>query len=181
MFYHIKRNTRTKIFLQYVMLSQSVFHWQFLFTYIFSASLKFGICYITGQWGKFRVKNATLCLHILLRYLFVVFYQKICVFIILISFSDEIHYFQKISDVINFGRSKGPKIITPKVFASENLNVWNFLTLFFYWKFTYTTFKYKWIGINYYSSLFVSSSMKMTSSMSFSSSSSCWSVMCDPV
>ena len=31
----------------------------------FSVSLKFGACYITGQWGEFRVKNATLCFHLL--------------------------------------------------------------------------------------------------------------------
>ena len=58
MFYHIERDEK-KIVLQYLMLSQSVFHWQFLFTYIFFASLKFGACYITGKWGKFRVQNVT--------------------------------------------------------------------------------------------------------------------------
>ena len=48
--------------------------------YIFSISLKFGACYIMGQWGKFRVKNGTICLHILFWYsVFVVFYHKICV------------------------------------------------------------------------------------------------------
>ena len=46
--------------------------------------VKFGVCYIMGQWGKFRV-----CLHILLRQFFVVFHQKICLFIIFISFSDK--------------------------------------------------------------------------------------------
>ena len=79
-FYHIEREEK-KIVLQYLMLSKSAFHWQFLFTYIFSAFLKFGVCYITGQWGKFRVKNATLYLHILLWQFFVVFHQKICVFL----------------------------------------------------------------------------------------------------
>ena len=102
MFYHIERDEK-KIVLQYLMLSQSVFHWQFLFTYIFSAFLKFGVCYIMGlwgvcyimgQWGKFIVKNATLCLHILLRQFFVVFHQKICVFIIFISFSDKVSNFR---------------------------------------------------------------------------------------
>ena len=37
----------------------SVFHYQFLITPIFSVSLKFEACYITGQWGELRVKNAT--------------------------------------------------------------------------------------------------------------------------
>ena len=32
---------------------------RFLITYILSISLKFGICYITGQWDEFRMKNAT--------------------------------------------------------------------------------------------------------------------------
>ena len=55
--------------------------------YICSISLKFGACYIMGQWGEFRIKNATICLHILFWYSFsVVFYYEICVFIISISF-----------------------------------------------------------------------------------------------
>ena len=39
--------------------------------------------YITGQWGKFTVKNATFCFYICFLD---VFYQKNCVFIIFISF-----------------------------------------------------------------------------------------------
>ena len=39
--------------------TKSVFYWQFLINYIFSVSLKFRAYYITGQWGKFRVMNAT--------------------------------------------------------------------------------------------------------------------------
>ena len=62
--------------------------------YIFSISLKFGACFITGQWGKFRVKNATICLHILFWYFFVVFHHKICVFIIFISFFDKVSNFR---------------------------------------------------------------------------------------
>ena len=93
MIYHIERETRIKIVLQYLVLSQSVFHWQFLFTYIFFASLKFGVCYITGRWDKFRVKNATLCLHKRLWHFFVVFHKKICVFIIFISFSNAVSNF----------------------------------------------------------------------------------------
>ena len=55
--------------------------------YIFFVYLKFGACYITGQWGDFRVKNATIRLHIHFCYFFfVVFHHKICVFIIFISF-----------------------------------------------------------------------------------------------
>ena len=53
-----------------------------LFQY-FSVSLKFGACYITGQWGEFRIKNAF--------WHFVLFHHKICVFIIFISFLDEVY------------------------------------------------------------------------------------------
>ena len=70
-----------------------VFHWQFLITYVFSVSLKFGACCITGQWGEFKVSNAILCLHILFWYFFVFFHQKI-VFIIFISFFDEVSSFR---------------------------------------------------------------------------------------
>ena len=42
-----------------------MFHWQFLITCIFFVSLKFAAHCITGQWGDFKVINATLCSHIL--------------------------------------------------------------------------------------------------------------------
>ena len=54
----------------------SIFHWQFLITYIFTAPQKFGECYITGQWGEFRVNNATLCLHFLFWYCFCCFSSR---------------------------------------------------------------------------------------------------------
>ena len=39
-----------------------------------SVSLKFGACYINGQWGEFRIKNATSCFQILFwRVFFVLF------------------------------------------------------------------------------------------------------------
>ena len=41
-----------------------VLHWQFLITCIFFVSLKFDACYITGEWGEFKVKNTTSCFHI---------------------------------------------------------------------------------------------------------------------
>ena len=44
---------------------QRMIHLQFLITYIFSVSLKFGAYYITGQCGEFKVKNRAYCLHIL--------------------------------------------------------------------------------------------------------------------
>ena len=51
------------------MANNSVLHWRFLITtLIFSVSLKFGACYITGQWGKFRVTIAILCLHTFLSF-----------------------------------------------------------------------------------------------------------------
>ena len=52
--------------------------------HIFSVSVKFGACYITGQWGEFKVKIATICLHKLFWYFFVVFHHKI--FIKFLSF-----------------------------------------------------------------------------------------------
>ena len=62
-------------------------HWQFLMTYIFSVSPKFGTCCMTGQWGVLRMKNATLTVHIVF-WNFFIFHQKNCVFIIFISFFD---------------------------------------------------------------------------------------------
>ena len=44
-------------------LFKSVLHWQFLITYFFSVSLKFAACYITGEWGEFRMKNV-ICIYI---------------------------------------------------------------------------------------------------------------------
>ena len=67
----------------------SVFVWQ-NGTNIFSVSLQFEACCITGQWGEFRVKNATICLDILFWYSFVVYHHKICVFIIFISSFDKV-------------------------------------------------------------------------------------------
>ena len=62
--------------------------------YIFSVSLKFEACYITGQWGEFREKNAATCLQILFWYFFIVFLHKICVFVIFISFFDKVSNFR---------------------------------------------------------------------------------------
>ena len=42
-----------------------------------------------GSVDEFRVKTASLCLHALLTF-FIAFHQKICVFIIFISFFDEV-------------------------------------------------------------------------------------------
>ena len=50
-------------------------------------TLQFGACYIRGQWDKFRIKNATLCLLKMLQYLFDIFFgfsPEICVFILFI-------------------------------------------------------------------------------------------------
>ena len=44
--------------------------------YIFSVSLKFGVCYITGQLGEFRVKNAIICFHTFFWYFFVLFFSS---------------------------------------------------------------------------------------------------------
>ena len=42
----------------------------------FSVSLKFGACYITGQWTEFRTKTATLCLYLFFWYFFCYFSTK---------------------------------------------------------------------------------------------------------
>ena len=54
--------------------------------YIFSVSLKFGTCYISGQCGQF-IKNVTF-LHFVVG-----FHHKICVFTIFISFSEKVPNF----------------------------------------------------------------------------------------
>ena len=77
-------------------LSQIMTWKRFLTDIYFSTSLKFGACYITGQWGKFKIKNATLYCHLLFWHFDVVFHQKICLFIIFISFYDEVSDFHKI-------------------------------------------------------------------------------------
>ena len=56
--------------------------------YIFSVFLKFGAYYITGQWGEF-IKQCYL-MHLCTF----VFHHKICVFIIFISFFDEVSNFR---------------------------------------------------------------------------------------
>ena len=68
-----------------VVVSVSVFRWQFLITYVFSVLLKFGTCHIMSQCGEFRVKNTTLWLLVLFWHFFVVFYQKNYVFIVFFS------------------------------------------------------------------------------------------------
>ena len=45
---------------------------------------------ILAQWGEFAVKNATLYLHIPFWHFLLFFYQKTCVFMIFISFFDEV-------------------------------------------------------------------------------------------
>ena len=71
-----------------------MFHQQFLVSDIFSVFLKYGACYITGQWSDFRVKNAFTYFHILFWHCFVVFRHKICVFVISIAFFDKLSNFR---------------------------------------------------------------------------------------
>ena len=54
----------------------SVFHRQFLITYVFCVSQKFGACYIKGQWGRVQCKEC----YFMFTYTFVVvvFHQKNC-------------------------------------------------------------------------------------------------------
>ena len=73
---------------------KNVFHWQFLFTYILSVSLKSWAWYITGQWGEFRAKNVPLCLYILFNiFCCCCFHQKISLLIIFISFLMKYQFF----------------------------------------------------------------------------------------
>ena len=79
-FYKYGKNTSKSRIMRRIMLTNlqtsantwSVYYWQFLITYIFSVSVKSRACYITGQWGEFTVKNATLYLHLLSWHFFVV-------------------------------------------------------------------------------------------------------------
>ena len=66
--------------------SWSVSLWQFLMTHIFFLSLNFEACYNMAQWGKVRIKNSTLCLHTVSWLFFLIFHQKVWVFIIFIPF-----------------------------------------------------------------------------------------------
>ena len=59
-----------------IFLFESVFHWRFFITYIFSVSLKFRVCYTMDKWGEFTVKNATLFLHMLSWHFLLFFIQK---------------------------------------------------------------------------------------------------------
>ena len=66
------------------------------YQYIFSVPLKFGAYYITGQWGQFIIKillNAFISL--LGNFVCFFFHHKICVFIIFISFFNEVSNFRK--------------------------------------------------------------------------------------
>ena len=72
-----------------------MFNWQFLISYIFSVSLKFGVCYITGQRGEFRIKQATLGFSQIFWIFFSFFNYKSCVFIIVSSFFDEASSFSR--------------------------------------------------------------------------------------
>ena len=74
--------------------SKSVFHWQLFITYIFSVSLKFQACYITGQWGEFTVKNATLHVLILFWHFFLFLIKKLCFFRFHFFFFDEVSNFR---------------------------------------------------------------------------------------
>ena len=64
----------------------SVFHWQFLITYIFSVSLKFGSMLHHGSMGRVQSKEC----YFMFTYTFSVFFIKKCDFIIFISFLDEV-------------------------------------------------------------------------------------------
>ena len=66
----------------------SVFVWQ-------NVCLKFGAYYITGERGKFIIKML-LTAFMNFDHFFIVFYHRICIFIIFISFFDKVSNFRNI-------------------------------------------------------------------------------------
>ena len=70
-------------------LLKKVFVWQNNTNIYFFISLKLWPYYTTGQWGEYM----KICLLNAFKYfygIFVVFYHKICVFVIFTSFFDEV-------------------------------------------------------------------------------------------
>ena len=72
----------------------SVFLWQNNTTLYFSVSLKLAALCMTGQWSGFTIKRLIYVFIYFFWHYFVVFYHKICVFIIFISFFDEVSNFR---------------------------------------------------------------------------------------
>ena len=58
--------------------------------------MKFEACYMTCQWGEFRVKNATLSVHILFLAFFLLLFIKMFVFL-----SFPFSFFYKVSKLRN--------------------------------------------------------------------------------
>ena len=79
-----------------------MFHWQLHITYTFSVSLKFGACYIMCQWGEFRIKNAIICLYLLIR-LFLLFFVIKLVFFSLLLFLTKFKFPQQNIDLSETG------------------------------------------------------------------------------
>lgn len=67
----------------------SVFHGQFLISYILFLYLNFEVCYITCDYGDLRIRNTTLCFYILFWHFFVFCYE---IYLFIISFSFLITY-----------------------------------------------------------------------------------------
>ena len=88
------------------------------YQYIFSVSLKFGVYYITGQWGEF-IKRCLLVLSytflLLWHFFLFVFDHKICVLIYFICFSFFLFFF--FYEVLNF-RNRIPT-------NQKNMNWWS--------------------------------------------------------
>ena len=70
-------------------------------TYIFSVSVRFSVCHITDQWEIFRVKNATLVLHIPFWHLFLFSIKNVCGLIIL--FFHSVKFLQQTIDQLGTG------------------------------------------------------------------------------
>ena len=73
---------------------ESEFRWQFFITYIFSVSLKFRACYITGPVGRVYSNKRYFIFTYTFLASFCCFSSKICAFNIFISFFDKVTNFR---------------------------------------------------------------------------------------
>ena len=76
-------------------------------------SFNFGACYITAQWGEFRVKNATLCMHVPFLLFFKFFYMFLFFYIYLSFYAFLLFsfFFHKVSNFRNrTSTSQKPKL-----------------------------------------------------------------------
>ena len=103
--------------------------WEFIFTYIFSASLKFRACYITGKWGGFTVENVTVYLRVLSWHI-LVFFIKNLVFFFSFSFLLLIRI-EFLPWNINQSETRiSGKKLSVELYNWSNSNMQNFMVMF---------------------------------------------------